>query len=68
LVLRTYCLTSPDLRCVGQGLYTAFGSNEGLLIHCSHRLELRREAHTLDAKILLHPACAELQGQFDHTW
>jgi hypothetical protein len=49
-------------------LYTAFGSNEGLLIHCSHRLELRREAHTLDAKILLHPACAELQGQFDHTW
>jgi GH15 family glucan-1,4-alpha-glucosidase len=87
-----YGLTLPDLRCMGQGMYTACGSNEGLLVHCNHRLELHREMHALDAEILLQqgqtvqlslrfvppealpravrewdPACAELQGQLDHT-
>lgn len=34
----------PDLRCVGPGLYTACGSNKGLLIHCSRPLVLDRAA------------------------
>lgn len=43
----------PDLREVGPGLYTACGSNKGLLIHCSQPLQLhRRDAALLGEHVL----------------
>ena len=44
----------PDLRCVATGLYTACGSNKGLLIHCSRPLQLDRAACLLRAEVPLH--------------
>jgi GH15 family glucan-1,4-alpha-glucosidase len=49
-----YALTQPDLRRVGDGLYTACGSNEGLLIHCDPPLTLHREARALHGDVVLH--------------
>jgi GH15 family glucan-1,4-alpha-glucosidase len=48
-----YGATLPDLRDVGNGLYTACGSNKGLLIHCSHPLDLSREDVLLYAEVRL---------------
>lgn len=48
-----YGLTLPELRSKLHGLHTAYGSNEGLLIHCNQPLELQREAHMLCAEVLL---------------
>ena len=49
-----YGATLPDLRDVGGGLYTACGSNKGLLIHCNCPLELRRGECMLSAEVHLH--------------
>lgn len=48
-----YGATLPDLRDVGGGLYSACGSNKGLLIRCSHPLELSREDTALHAQVRL---------------
>jgi GH15 family glucan-1,4-alpha-glucosidase len=48
-----YGVTLPDLRGVGGGLHTACGSNKGLLIHCSHPLELRRGDSALWGEVCL---------------
>jgi GH15 family glucan-1,4-alpha-glucosidase len=44
----------PDLREVGPCLYTACGSNKGLLIHCNVPLESRDEDAALCVEITLH--------------
>lgn len=48
-----YGVTLPDLRDSGGGLHTACGSNKGLLIHCSHPLDLRRQDGRLLGEIRL---------------
>ncbi|HZF81044.1 MAG TPA: trehalase-like domain-containing protein, partial [Rubrivivax sp.] len=44
----------PDLRQVGPGLYTACGSNIGLLIHCTRTLQVRKRDAALCADCTLH--------------